>query len=278
MIPNGEKNKIIKWENDTVGRLKCEIDLDGLFSGNEKRYGKFKKDWPKFLASDSLNDELYQLDGSVLKYISEDLIPQKKDDRPPLLLLLGNPASHSVSAGMFFSFEADKSEHRFWKEILKPSGIIDLRGDDNQDISYKNEMRKRRIMNLDYISKFRIGLSVYISMPSCASCEWSGVAGIVRLLGRKAFSKLAENERYRILKSVEKFMPEGGTIVAFQKEAWNYLKSQSDPDYRLEDVKIKGLVGLVDKNKKINLLCVPPTRLQRPCCKILKKINDIFKS
>ena len=115
-------------------------------------------------------------------------------------------------------------------------------------------------------------------MPSCASCEWSGVAGIVRLLGRKAFSKLAENERYRILKSVEKFMPEGGTIVAFQKEAWNYLKSQSDPDYRLEDVKIKGLVGLVDKNKKINLLCVPPTRPQRPCCKILKKINDIFKS
>ena len=36
------------------------------------------------------------------------LIPAKTDKRPPLLLVLGNPATHSVESGMFFSFEGNK--------------------------------------------------------------------------------------------------------------------------------------------------------------------------
>jgi len=44
---------------------------------------------------------------------------------------VGNPASHSVKEGMFFSFEGDKKEHRFWKYILKPAGVLDLLFDSN---------------------------------------------------------------------------------------------------------------------------------------------------
>ena len=42
-----------------------------------------------------------------LVYRTEQLVPEKKDKRPPLLLVFGNPASHSVQAGMFFAFDDD---------------------------------------------------------------------------------------------------------------------------------------------------------------------------
>ena len=56
--------------------------------------------------------------------------------------MLGNPASHSVEAGMFFAFEGDGKEHRFWKNILKPSSLLELPEIDNlpvfEDVVDKN--------------------------------------------------------------------------------------------------------------------------------------------
>jgi len=46
--------------------------------------------------------------GDILSYKSEQLVPTKTDKRPSLLLVLGNPATHSVESGMFFSFEGNK--------------------------------------------------------------------------------------------------------------------------------------------------------------------------
>jgi len=59
-----------------------------------KERNRFDKNWDDFLKSDPCNDG------------------------PPLLPVLGNPASHPVKAGMFFAFEKNKKEHRFWKNIL----------------------------------------------------------------------------------------------------------------------------------------------------------------
>ena len=106
-------------------KLLCEIDLKKLFPAPKQRE-RFNKKWKDFLESDSCNKEIFKLKGDMLKYQSEQLIPSKPDDRPPLLLILGNPASHSVKGGMFFSFEGNKKEHRFWKHILQPAGVLDL--------------------------------------------------------------------------------------------------------------------------------------------------------
>jgi len=100
---------ILSYQQKDPIRLPCEIDLKKLFLVPKERE-RFNKKWKDFLESDSCNKDLFDLKGDRLKYQSEQLIPTKLDNRPPLLLVLGNPASHSVKAGMFFSFEGNKKE------------------------------------------------------------------------------------------------------------------------------------------------------------------------
>ena len=96
-------------------RLECTIDLDQLFDSERERV-RFAKGWIHFLRSDPYNEEIFKLNGSQLTCSSEHLVPRKKDDRPPLLLVFGNPASHSVAAGMFFAFKDNGKENRQrWK-------------------------------------------------------------------------------------------------------------------------------------------------------------------
>ena len=121
---------ILSYQQEDSVRLLCEIDLKKLLPAPIQRE-RFNKKWKDFLESDPCNKDLFDLKGDRLKYQSEQLIPSKPDDRPPLLLVLGNPASHSVKEGMFFSFEGNKKEHRFWKHILKPAGLLDLPYDEN---------------------------------------------------------------------------------------------------------------------------------------------------
>ncbi len=76
------------------------------------------------------------------------LIPTKTDKRPPLLLVLGNPATHSVESGMFFSFEGNKKEHRFWSGIHKPTGVLDLPFEPGLSIEKLNKQRRDALFNL----------------------------------------------------------------------------------------------------------------------------------
>ncbi len=176
---------ILSYRQKDQVKLLCEIDLKKLLPA-PKQKERFNKKWKDFLESDPHNNEIFELEGDVLKYQSEQLIPSKSDDRPPLLLVLGNPASHSVKEGMFFSFEGDKKEHRFWKDILKKAGVLDLPYDENLSVKELNESRKNQLLNLDYESPFRIGLCVFISMPSAPSGSWSGIAGVQKIIGAKA--------------------------------------------------------------------------------------------
>jgi hypothetical protein len=121
---------IFSYHQTDPVRLLCEIDLKKLLPEPKQRE-RFNEKWKDFLDSDPCNNEIFELEGDVLKYQSEQLIPSESDNRPSLLLVLGNPASHSVKEGMFFSFEGNKKEHRFWKHILKPAGVLDLPYDKN---------------------------------------------------------------------------------------------------------------------------------------------------
>jgi len=166
---------IVSYQQEDSIKLQCKIYLKKLLPAPEQRE-RFNKKWEDFLESDRHNNEIFELEGDVLKYQSEQLIPSKPDDRPSLLLVLGNPASHSVKEGMFFSFEGNKKEHRFWKHILQPAGVLNLPYDENLSVAELNKQRKKQLLNLDYKSPFRIGLCVFISMPSARSGPWSGIA------------------------------------------------------------------------------------------------------
>jgi len=74
-------------------KLKCKIRLDRLFL-DQKSKERFHFKWKSF-SRHSCNSDIYRLQGNTLSYDSEQLIPTKTNAKPPLLLVLGNPASES---------------------------------------------------------------------------------------------------------------------------------------------------------------------------------------
>ena len=262
---------ILSYRQKDPVRLLCEIDLKKLLPAPKERE-RFNKKWKDFLESNSCNKDLFDLKGDLLKYQSEQLIPTKVNNKPPLLLVLGNPACHSVKEGMFFSFERDKKEHRFWKDILKKAGILDLPYNENLPMKELNEHRKNQLLNLDYKSHFRIGLCVFISIPSAPSGPWSGIAGVQKLIGAKAMKELEKEESLRVIECAKKFLTPNGVAVAFQKNAWNALRSDKDPEYDIKLARAGELKGTHIGNLKIPLFCVPPTRLAGPCRIILGQL------
>lgn len=273
------RNKILYKTYDDLCHLDCEINLNELFETHNERE-KFNKKFHDFIKSDPGNilvyknvDEIKKRKTSLLKYKSEHLIPQnpqKKDNRPPLLLVLGNPATHSVNSGMFFSFEGSEKEHRFWT-ILKSAGLLNLPFEPGQPVSDLNIQRRDALLSLDYESPFRIGLSVMLSMPSAPSEKiWSGVAGVQKLIGAKAFRRLERAETEWMIECARDFLTPNGAVVAFQKNAWNNLRSEDDPLYNFELAKTAKLQGTLKDTPEISIFCVPPTRLSGSCAKALK--------
>jgi len=264
---------ILSYQQIDPVKLLCRIDLKQLFPATKKRERKrFEKKWEAFIESDPCNNEIFELKGDQLKYKSEQLIPTIVDNRPPLLLVFGNPASHSVIEGMFFSFEGNKKEHRFWKHILKPAGVLDLPFDSNQLVTKLNKQRREALFNLKYDSPFRIGLCVFITMPSAPGRKWGGIAGIHKLLGIRALRRLEQAETERVLECAKKFLKPNGIAVVFQKNAWNALRSSKDPEYKLFLAKDGKLKGRLKDMPNIPLIGVPPTRLSGLCSKMLRQL------
>jgi hypothetical protein len=92
---------LVTYEIKDSVKLYCEINLDNLLPTQSERR-RFDNKWQLYLNSDKANKEVYELRNHILCYESEQLVPSKMDKRPSLLLVLGNPASHSVKKVCFF--------------------------------------------------------------------------------------------------------------------------------------------------------------------------------
>jgi hypothetical protein len=258
-------------QTDSI-KLKCEIDLDLLFDTSRERE-RFDQKWKAFLESNPHNPPLFKKTGGRLYCLSEQLVPKKRDDRPPLLLVLGNPASQSVANGMFFSFEGNGTEHRFWKDILRRSGSLKLSYDKNLPVEELNKIRQKQLLDLAYDSPYRIGLCVFITLPSAPGGSWGGVAGVQKLIGIRALRKLEQEESSRVIKLAEEFISAKGAIIAFQKNAWNSLRSEKDAEYSIDAARAGSLKGTLRGHNNLALFCVPPTRLAGPCRRVLTQMS-----
>ena len=98
-----------------------------------------------------------------------------------------------------------------------------------------------------------------------------GVTGIRSLLGKKAMEALERFERGRVLEAAEKFLNNDGRAVAFQKDAWEGLRSEHDPPYSINAAKEGTLRGRLRGMKNVTLYGVPPTRLVGPCRRVLEQ-------
>lgn len=252
-------------------RMDCSINLDVLLPTVNEREN-FDLKWDHFISSDDANKLIYRRKRNRVLYQSEQLIPSKKDSRPGLLLVFGNPASHSVQSDMFFAFKDNGKENRFWKDILKPSGILHLPFDPAFSTEDLNIERRERLANLYYDSPFRIGLCVFISLPSAPGGKWGGVAGVQKLIGSKAMRRLEKAETERVVKCAREFVSTNGVVVSFQKNAWNSLKSDEDPFYDINLAKTGKLMGRLKNHPGITLFGVPPTRLVGRCREVMRNL------
>ena len=262
---------ILTYQLPNPVRMDFAVNLNALFPTLIERKN-FDRKWKSFITSDDANKSIYRKKGNQLIYQSEQLIPSRKDSRPGLLLVFGNPASHSVQSGMFFAFKDNGKENRFWKSILKASGIIDLPFDPILSDEALNVERRERLLNLHYDSPFRIGLCVIISMPSAPGGEYGGVAGVQKLIGAKAMKRLEGAERERVIQCSREFLSNDGVVVSFQKNAWNVLKSDEDPPYDINLAKAGKLKGKMKNCPEVALFGVPPTRIVGPCRDALREV------
>jgi hypothetical protein len=245
------------------GILDCRLDLNSLYADPRERE-KFEARWVDFYAADETHPSVFsRIESDTLTYLSESLIPSKTDHRPPLLSLVGNPASHSISSGMCFAFEGNHHEHRFWIGLRKahllsfhePAGSEMLAPEEH------NRRRKQQFFDLDYASPFRIGITVFYTLPSPASqTSWSGVSGIRKLFGKEALDRIAEAEQQRIAQIVTSFIPHSGGMMVFQRDAYEAVHNTSDPHYSLALAKAGELYSTYRHNPNVHVVGVAPTR------------------
>lgn len=246
------------------GVLECRVNL-GLLYPDQFERSAFENRWPHFVASDPDHAHVFWREGGdCLVYRSEALIPVITDGRPPVLLLLGNPASHSIASGMFFAFEGANRAHRFWA-TLREAGILDFGWTATTEGSMRSERNramKQALLDLEYRSPFRIGIAMFFSMPSTASKPpWSGVRGLTRLLGRRALRLLGVEEQGRIASLIRAFMPMRRAVLTFQRDAYEWIRASCAPTYSLDDARAGRLCGTYGHHPGIHLFCAPPTRL-----------------
>jgi hypothetical protein len=263
------QRELLKCIEKSPGRLECTLDLSGLYPFRDD-FVDFKKRYGEFFRADKWNRAVYKLKANRLIYRSEQLIPSKRDRRSFLLMVFGNPASHSVKAGCFFAFK-DGRENRFWKHLLREAGVLKFASKKGISDEEQNSMRAKQILSLEYESPFRIGLCVYFSMPSSAGGSWSGVAGVRRLLGGERWKRVNELERDRVLYIAKKFIKGDGIVVTFQRDAWEGLRSMNDPAYNVTKASKGKLKGSLNGVEAIPLMGAPPTRLLGPLRDMLRR-------
>ena len=258
-----ELDQVLAFFPESLGIQKGIMELGRLYPEARDR-AAFEDKWPRFLSSDPLLREVVWRTGTDrLCFLTESLLPAATDDRPPALLVVGNPAPHSVLNRLPFSFEANHREHRFWS-ALGEAGFLNFGANQIGTMSERNQERKEAMYALRYRSPFRLGIAVYFSMPSPAVAPpWAGVAGIRKLFGGMALRIIAHAEEERLAQVIREFNAGTGAVIAFQKDAYDGIRSPADAPYSVRTALHSILEGTCKFDARIPLVCAPPTRLMR---------------
>lgn len=183
--------------NDITQRV--EIDLTGICEQSRQDLKNKITKYLKYKGKNIFNFEA----GNKLVYKTEVLIPKVNKDRLNILMVLGNPAVHSVAERMFFSYEGAEGkwrEHRFWRALRECKVLkfnSDLGKPSRENIDRINKYKRDCLLNGQYDSDFNIFLLPYFSFPTPPSGECNGVPGITKIVGKEIFKEMREFEYQR---------------------------------------------------------------------------------
>jgi hypothetical protein len=246
------------------GICRYRLNLGELYPDGKAR-ARFEARWEEFARSTPDQRELFSREADAIVYCTEGFLPREHNGRTPLLLVLGNPASHSVRAGMCFAFEKDHAgEHRFWRALAAANWLTfhDTAGRPDDEVDARNARRRADLLAGRYESPFLVGIEVFFTFPSPASAPtWAGVVGLEKLFGRRALRLLAAAERSRLATTISGFVSGRGAVVAFQRDAYEGLRDHAAPPYTFADAREGGLRSSSAAGCPVRLFGAPPTRM-----------------
>ena len=102
-----------------------EMDLNNaVFGLSKKQISVFEERLNKIGSNDPDFFDICSFRDGILRYESETLLPAKMDgSKQKVLLVLGNPAIHSVKMGMFFYSKGNGSRHQIGGKLAK-AGVV----------------------------------------------------------------------------------------------------------------------------------------------------------
>jgi hypothetical protein len=166
---------------------------------------------------------------NVLTYISETIFPRRPDsEKEKVLLVLGNPATHSIKYGLFFFSKSNFGRHNIWNK-LHDANLITMVDYSNSSNLSKLEIRTKEanekikmISNGNTSEKYLLGLTTFYSFPTPVidKYKFSNVSGVLRLFN-PIIDSLNEMESKRILSYS---YTNDATLVFVQKNSYDTFK------------------------------------------------------
>ena len=229
--------KIMKFSNiNDYGQFKVTINLNVCSRQKQFKFKTFEEAIKKIKGKDKhFVNEVCNLNGKVLTYKSETLLPRPKScclNKNKVLFVFGNPATHSVKNRMFFFSKTNGHRHQIWGK-LENAGLLDNIKLSNRKKEAEN--RKLIILNGGTKKKFIIGLTVFYSFPTPVDtvdaktiskyCDAKGVEKIFEPI----ISQINEEE-YERIKSY--CFSKGAILVFTNKNSFTYVSAKKDPIFK----------------------------------------------
>lgn len=237
------KHNFILSEIDD-GQYCVTLDLNELMEVNE--ISIFIQRFNEICNEDNDFKQVCSINGHILKYRSESLFPPSdkiKSGKKKVMIIVGNPATHSIIKRMFFYSRGGEKDqrHQFWgkaetAELIRPldKTIIDM-----NDRATDAKTRKAMILEGDTSDKYTLGLTTFYSFPtpakprneakkeSHAKTKYGDAVGVEKLF-KPALPKLQQMEFDR-LNSYD--FAHGAIWIFTQLSSYRYIKNISRIEY-----------------------------------------------
>ena len=212
------------------GQYEVEINLASCLTANKLQ--NLKNSLIDISRNDDFFKKIYSLNNNILKYKSETIVPVNRDPKKQnVLLIFGNPATHSIKYGMFFFSKSNDHRHPMWKKLhdaklvklidyshLKDKSFLEIRG---LEANEKKEIIKKGMSS----DKYLVGLTTFYSFPTPVKSgyKYSNVKGVERVFGNiLSYINSMEIERiigYEFAKNAIFVFVQKSSYCVFKKES-----------------------------------------------------------
>ena len=220
----------LEYNISSISKGQYSVEMNLASCMNHDQIRNFTNKLLDICSHDQYFQNIYSLNRNILRYKSETILPENIDkNKRKILLIFGNPATHSIEHGMFFFSNSRLSRHSMWKKLHDAGlvGQVNYSHLKEKSLFKKRELeaqtRKESILNGNSSEAYSIGLTTFYSLPTPVTDKYiySNVAGVLRIF-KEILNHMHEMEIERILNY--KFT-RNAILVFIQQDSYNTFTS-----------------------------------------------------